>query len=135
MDAASDGLAPNPPEQSPVYLGTPMGLRSDGVASCHEELMAKQRIQFGFDFDSVWERVRGRRSIFLDSNCWIAMADEVGPVASRIRARLQSLVRSGEVFCPLSWGILEELFKQSGPSLAITAGLMEELSLNAVFVM
>jgi hypothetical protein len=98
-------------------------------------MMAKQRIQFGFDTDAVWQRVKDRLSIFLDSNCWIAMADEAGPVACRIRSRLQSLVRSGQVFCPLSWGVLEELFKQSGPSLAITAGLMEELSLNAVFVM
>jgi hypothetical protein len=44
-------------------------------------------------------------------------------------------VASGKLFCPLSWGVLEELFKQSGSSLSITASLMEELSLNAVFPM
>ena len=111
-----------------------MRFASYGV--CHEKVsMAKQKIQFGFDTDAVWQRVSGRLSIFLDSNCWIAIADEAGPVACRIRARLQALVRSGQVFCPLSWGTLKELFKQCGPSLAITAGLMEELSLNAVFVM
>jgi hypothetical protein len=63
------------------------------------------------------------------------MADEVSETACRIRDRLKTLVASGRVFCPLSWGILEELFKQKGESLTITSRLMEELSLNAIFVM
>ncbi len=97
--------------------------------------MSTQKIQLSFDKDAVWAKVRGRISVFLDTNCWIDMADEANETACRVRDRLKALVAAGRVFCPLSWGILEELFKQSGESLKITASLMEELSLNAIFVM
>ena len=62
------------------------------------------------------------------------MADQANETACRVRDRLKALVASGHMFCPLSWGVLEELFKQSGESLMITARLMEELSLNVIFV-
>lgn len=97
--------------------------------------MTTQKIQFGFDKDAVWERVNGRLSVFLDTNCWIDMADEANETACRVRDRLKALGACGRVFCPLSWGVLEELFKQSGESLKITSILMQELSLNAIFVM
>lgn len=95
--------------------------------------MSTQTIQLGYDKDAVWHRVRGRHSVFLDSNCWIDMADGKAEAPVRVREKLRELVASGRVFCPLSWGILEELFDQSGPSLPRTASLMEELSLNAIF--
>ncbi len=95
--------------------------------------MGKQSIQFGYDKDAVWQRVSGRLSVFLDTNCWINMADGKNEAPVRVREKLKKLVASGRVFCPLSWGTLEELFDQSGPSLPRTASLMEELSLNAVF--
>src|SRR6266545_6408785 len=97
--------------------------------------MNGQTIEFGFDKEAVWSRVSGRLCVFLDSNGWIQMADEADEVACRVRDRLKALVASRRVFCPLSWGVLEELFKQSGDSLGRTARLMEELSLNAIFVM
>lgn len=62
------------------------------------------------------------------------MADEASDAACRLRDALKELVAAGRVFCPLSWGLIEELRKQSGESLRITSGLMEELSLNAIFV-
>lgn len=96
--------------------------------------MSEQRIQFGYDKDAVWKRVRDRLSVFLDTNCWINMADGKGEGAVQVREKLSELVTSGRVYCPLSWGILEELFEQSGPSLERTARLMEQLSLNAIFV-
>lgn len=96
--------------------------------------MSTQAIQFGYDMDSVWNRVNGRLSVFLDTNCWINMADGKTEVSVRVREKLRELVASGRVFCPLSWGILEELFEQSGASLPRTASLMEELSLNAIFI-
>ncbi len=97
--------------------------------------MSTQKIEFGFDKDAVWRRVNGRISVFLDMMCWIEMRDGANETACRVRDRLKALVASGHVFCPLSWGILEELFKQSGERLKITSRLMEELSLNAIFVM
>jgi len=97
--------------------------------------MGSRRIQLEFDKEAVWRKVEGRLSVFLDTNCWIDMADEVNSTACRVRDRLKALVESGKVFCPLSWGILEELFKQSGESCKLTSVLMEELSLNAIFVM
>jgi len=97
--------------------------------------MAKQTIQFEFDTESVWNRVHSRHCVFLDTNAWIQMADEVDETACRIRDTLQATVTGGKVFCPASWGTLEELFLQAGESLLRTAALMEELSLNACFVM
>jgi len=97
--------------------------------------MSTQKIEFGFDKEAVWNKVAGRLSVFMDTNCWIDMADETNDTACRVRDKLSDLVASGRMFCPLSWGILEELFKQSGASLKRTASLMEELSLNAIFVM
>lgn len=97
--------------------------------------MSQQFIQFEFDKDAVWARIGGRLSVFLDSNCWIHLADGKEAVHIRIRDRLRTHVRSGRLFCPLSWGTLKELFEQSQPSLLRTASLMEELSLNAIFVM
>jgi hypothetical protein len=63
------------------------------------------------------------------------MADETNDTACRVRDKLKELVSSGRVFCPLSWGLLEELFKQAGASLERTARLMEELSMNVIYVM
>ena len=97
--------------------------------------MSTQNIEFSFDRDAAWSKVAGRRSVFLDTNCWIDMADEANDTACRVRDRLTELVSSGRLFCPLSWGLLEELFKQSGESLDRTARLMEELSLNIIYVM
>ncbi|HEX3529681.1 MAG TPA: hypothetical protein VH988_21700 [Thermoanaerobaculia bacterium] len=97
--------------------------------------MSTQKIQLSFDKDAVWAKVRGRLSVFLDTNCWIDMADEASEAACRVRDSLKALVAAGRVFCPTSWGILEELFEQTGESLKITSGLMEELSLNVIFVM
>jgi hypothetical protein len=94
-----------------------------------------QRVQLSFDKEGVWSRVRGRLSVFLDTNFWIDMADGVSETACRVRDRLKALVATGHVFCPLSWGILEELSLQAGESLRVTANLMEELSLNAIFIM
>jgi hypothetical protein len=49
--------------------------------------------------------------------------------------KVKAGVAGGKLFCPVSWGILEELFLQGGESLLRTAALMEELSLNACFIM
>lgn len=97
--------------------------------------MAKQTIQFEFDMESVWYRIRSRRCVFLDTNAWIHMSDEVDNTARRVRDELKARVAIGTVFCPVSWGTLEELFLQAGDSLPRTAALMEELSLNACFIM
>ncbi|MHB0958790.1 MAG: hypothetical protein ACYC0X_15405 [Pirellulaceae bacterium] len=96
--------------------------------------MAKQTIQFEFDTESVWNTVHRRHCVFLDTNAWIHMLDEVDETAGQVRDTLQATVAAGKVFCPVSWGILEELFLQAGESLPRTAALMEELSLNACFV-
>ncbi len=96
--------------------------------------MAKQTIQFEFDAESVWKRVQSRHCVFLDTNAWIHMSDVVDETAGRIRDTLQAAVADGRVFCPVSWGTLEELFLQAGESLPRTAALMDELSLNACFI-
>jgi hypothetical protein len=97
--------------------------------------VAKQTIQFDFDMESVWNRIRDRRCVFLDTNGWIHLRDSVEKTACRVRELLRARVAGGRLFCPVSWGTLEELFLQAGESLPGTAALMEELSLNACFIM
>jgi hypothetical protein len=97
--------------------------------------MSARIIDCSLDKEAVWNRVSGRRSLFLDTMYWIEMADEVDATACRMRNQLREHVAAGRIFCPVSWGTLEELFKQSGPSLERMADLMEQLSLNACFVM
>jgi len=97
--------------------------------------MAKQTIQFEFDMESVWNRIHGRRCVFLDTNAWIQISDARDYAARRVRDDLKTQVAVGAVFCPVSSGTLEELFLQAGDSLPRTADLMEELSLNACFIM
>jgi hypothetical protein len=97
--------------------------------------MSAPTIECRFDKQAVWNRVSGRRSVFFDTMCWIEMADEVDATACRVRDQLRDRVAAGRIFCPVSWGTLDELFKQSGPSLERMADLMEQLSLNACFVM
>lgn len=63
------------------------------------------------------------------------MADEVNDTARNVRNVLQARVEDGSLFCPVSWGTLEELFLQKGNSLRKTAELMEQLSLNSSFIM
>lgn len=98
-------------------------------------VVSTQKIKIAFDKDAIWNRVGGRLAVFMDTNCWIDMADAVDETACEVRDRLSDLVAAGRVFCPLSWGILEELSTQSGESLERTSRLMEELSLNAIFIM
>jgi len=63
--------------------------------------MIRQKIDLSFDKDSSWAKVRGRLSVFLDTNCWIDMADEADETACWVRDKLKALVASGRVFCPL----------------------------------
>ena len=63
------------------------------------------------------------------------MADGKSEVAIRVKDKLQMQVEKGRLFCPLSWGVLEELFEQSEESRTQTANLMEELSLNTIYIM
>ena len=97
--------------------------------------MATTMLQLGFDKESAWNKVKDRLSVFMDMNCWINMRDERYPVAVAVRDRLKDLVSSGQVVCPLSWGLIEELFTQSPDLRRRTASLMEELSLNVTYVM
>jgi hypothetical protein len=96
--------------------------------------MGKQVIPIQFDKDSVWQRVRGRIPIFLDMNAWIELREQKDETSSRIRNQLTELVRSGKAFCPLQSAIMQELFALSGDYLERTAALMEELSLNAIYI-
>src|SRR5437773_935282 len=90
-------------------------------------------IQPCFDKASAWSKVKDKITIFLDTNGWIEMRDDKCPIAGRVRERLKNLVSEGRVICPLSWGLIEELFKQSHDSRKRTARLMEELTLNVAY--
>lgn len=97
--------------------------------------MHTQNIDIDLSELEAWKLAEGRLLVFLDTSCWIDLADCSSEAARRIRDKLKEGVSSGRMLCPLSWGILEELFKQKGESRERSAQLMEELSLNVTFVM
>jgi hypothetical protein len=89
-------------------------------------------VAFEFDRDSVWERVRGRKAVYLDMNVWIDMADGRKADAQPIKDQLREQVKGGKVFCPLFTPLIWELYKQEH-SLQRTGELMGELSLDVCF--
>ncbi len=88
-------------------------------------------VGYQFDRDAVWEKVKGRKAVFLDSMVWINMADGKSE-AQPLKAKLRERVRAGDVFCPVSPTLVWELYKQEFSKLR-TAALMEEFSLNVSF--
>lgn len=97
--------------------------------------MARKTIEYEYDKEAAWNKVKGRIPVFLDTNCWVKMRMGNSRVDCRIRDRLKELVSAGNVFCPLSWGLVGELVKQTPESRQKTATLMEELSLNVCYAM
>jgi hypothetical protein len=95
--------------------------------------MVVKTVACTFDKDAVWEKVRGRRPVVLDTNCWINMGDNKSPAATRIKGTLRKLVSDGAIFCPLSFGLVVELYKQAENSRLRTAALMDELSLRVSY--
>jgi hypothetical protein len=92
--------------------------------------MAEKKINCTFDRDAVWLKVRYQKPVVLDMNCWINMADDKSPLATRVKGVLQKQVADGIIFCPLSFGLIAELYKQAEDSRLRVGTLMEELSLN-----
>jgi hypothetical protein len=61
------------------------------------------------------------------------MRDDTCPDATRLKGTLRKLVSDGAIFCPLSFGLIEELYKQTEDSRLRTGALMDELSLNVSY--
>jgi hypothetical protein len=95
--------------------------------------MIAKSISCTFDREAVWQKVRYRSSIVLDMNCWINMGEDKFPSASRIKATLRKAVSDGLVFCPLSFGLICELYRQAEDSRLRIGTLMDELSLNVSY--
>src|SRR5262245_1497069 len=95
--------------------------------------MAEKVIPFTFDKDALWRKVRNMKAVFLDMNGWINMADDKTPQATGVKDALRKAVSQGLAFCPLSYGVLTELYKQSFDSRMRVGQLMEELSLNIAY--
>ena len=91
-------------------------------------------VGFEFDRDAVWDRIQGRKAVYLDMNVWIDLADGMKPEVQPVKEKLQERVRAGNLFCPLFPSLLWELYKQESSRLR-TGALMEELSLNVSFAM
>ncbi len=82
---------------------------------------------------TIFEKIRGRQSVFLDINVWIDLAEEKSEIAKSVKKLLVALTNSGAIFCPLSEVILWELYKQNFDSMLRVGELMEQLSLNISF--
>lgn len=95
--------------------------------------MAEKVIPFTFDKDALCRKVRNMKAVFLDMNGWINMTDDKTPQATGVKASLRKAVAGGLAFCPLSYGVLAELYKQEYDSRMRVGQLMEELSLNVAY--
>lgn len=84
------------------------------------------------DRDAVWEKVKGRKILVLDTMVWIDMAEKKSPEAESLLAVLENHVASGRVLCPLTTCLIWELYKQKY-SMHNTAQLMEKLSNNVCY--
>jgi hypothetical protein len=91
-------------------------------------------IACSFDKEAVWNKVVNRQSVVLDMNAWINLADEKTSDCARVKAILEEGVSRGLIFCPLSFGIISELYKQEEDSCLRVGSLMEKLSLNVSYV-
>jgi hypothetical protein len=96
-------------------------------------MMIMKTVACRFPKDAVWTKVRDRKPVVLDMNCWINMADDKYESATGVKSTLQELVSDGLVFCPLSFGLICELYKQAEASRLRVGTLMEELSLNVSY--
>jgi hypothetical protein len=95
--------------------------------------MAPKIVSCTFDKEAVWRKVRDRKPVVLDMNCWINMGDDKFPGARRVKDTLRKLVRDGLIFCPLSFGLIDEHYKQAEDSRLRVGALMDELSLNVSY--
>jgi hypothetical protein len=86
-----------------------------------------------FDKNAVWRKVCCRKPVVLDMNAWINMGDEKSYLATRVKGALRKLVSDSLIFCPLSSGLIWELYKQAEDSRLRVGTLMEELSLNVSY--
>jgi predicted nucleic acid-binding protein len=82
---------------------------------------------------SLTDTISRRKSIYLDTNVWIRLAEAKDELASATKLKLLQLCSRELIFCPLSAPTIWELRKQQGSSLDRTTELMEELSLNVTF--
>src|SRR5262245_55537966 len=86
-----------------------------------------------YDRDPIKRIIKNRKSVFLDSNVWIDLQKDTVPANVSARAKLQAAVRSGKVFCPISFPTIMEMFKQTEPDRSKTAMLMDELCCGVAF--
>jgi len=84
---------------------------------------------------SIANKVSERIAIPLDMNVWNFLARDVSAEATRAKELLTNLVVDGKVFCPLTFSVITELFKQNYESALRTATLMDQLSLNVCFAL
>jgi len=95
--------------------------------------MLTRTISCRFERSSVRGKCQDRRAVALDMNCWINMADDKSATATRVKDVLRKQVSDGKIFCPLSFGLITELYKQAEDSRLNVGSLMEELSLNTTY--
>jgi hypothetical protein len=95
--------------------------------------MIAKTVSCTFDKEAVWWKIRDRKPVVLDMNCWINMGDDKFPLATRVKGTLLRLVSEGAIFCPLSFGLICELYKQAEDSRLKVGTLMEQLSLNVSY--
>jgi hypothetical protein len=95
--------------------------------------MIAKTVSCTFDKEAVWTKARHRKPVVLDMNCWINMGDDKCPLSTRIKGTLRKLVSDGTIFCPLSFGLICELYMQAEDSRLRVGTLMEELSLNVSY--
>lgn len=82
----------------------------------------------------IWERVKNRRTIFIDTNVWIDVVENRSPLSNYIKLKLVvDLVKSKKIICPLSAPLIWELYKQNRHSQLSIAVFMDSVSLGVCY--
>ena len=74
--------------------------------------------------------IRNREAVYLDTNIWINIAEPHNECDEHLKFILMQLVNDKKIFCPLSFAIITELFKQKYDSMVKSSSLMDKLSIG-----
>lgn len=85
--------------------------------------------QLPLDYNNT-DLINDRKSICLDTNVWIDIAESNQPLVLELRSKLKELISDGKVFCPLVLDVFMEFHRQNYESISRLFQVINDLTLN-----
>ena len=92
-------------------------------------IMMNNTYEINFKYNNN-EKIKFRKSIFLDTNVWIDLVESKDLDAKETRKLLVKYFESGKIFCPLSVDTFIEFLRQNYNSLKKISEFVDKLSFN-----